>query len=133
MALKGQRIRHHSYGPGTIVESRNSGFLLHVRFDSGRTAWINGNTVALDRAKTARSEVEPKRPDAQTSGKPRVEEARFRARRLVEALRLGIVPEDWVADFTFGREGEVAAQLLVTKQMARGDPKYSSDLVAQFL
>ncbi len=39
---------------------------------------------------------------------PPSDDERFRARRMIEALRLGIVPRDCAWDFTFGREEETA-------------------------
>ena len=96
----GKRIEHRTYGKGQIVESRYLGFELRVRFDNGLSRWIRKNDVRF----LTETFILPKQeaPEAVLS------KEQFKARKMIEAFRLGIVPHEHVGDFTLGREVEIA-------------------------
>lgn len=103
----GDRVHHLLYGLGTVVNSRHVGKRLQVAFDRGITFWLDAAHVSPEAGATL---FRPSLRIQQEVHAPRsVAHDQFKARRLVEALRLGIVPEDWVSAFTYGREAEVAS------------------------
>jgi hypothetical protein len=103
------RVLHKVFGLGTVTELRTGGHEARVHFSGlGVTLWVASaelRRLGLDEL-AARPGLRPAR---------RAEDVRLRRagslqftprRRLIEALRLGIVPEAFVPEFTFGREGE---------------------------
>lgn len=93
-------ILHSRYGRGLVIGTRHNEFELRVQFSEGEPRWVRLDQV---------SEVTP--PEASpvpTESLPtRILSETPKARRMLEAFRMGIVPFDCVADFTFGRETEV--------------------------
>lgn len=95
------RILHDRYGLGTVQRTRYAGLELGILFDSGIARWIRSDDVQL---KTAAGGAKPLPGPVP----PRKEVASDqRSRRIVEALRLGIVPRDLIGKFTFGRDAEI--------------------------
>jgi len=97
-------VIHPNYGRGQVLATRASGFELRVRFAGGRERWIRRDQVEREAAPAA-----PACP--QQAAKPE-QHAKPKAprysRRVIEALRMGIVPDAEVANFTFGRDQETA-------------------------
>ena len=92
-------IEHRTYGKGKILKERYGGFELYVEFEDGIKRWVRrdeirflSETPILVKHKTTRQVLS---------------EEQFKARQIIEALRLGIVPHKYVEEFTFGREGEI--------------------------
>jgi len=94
-----QSVRHAVYGVGEVRETRFLGFELSVEFEDGILRWIRRDELEF------LSGSEPA-PNARIAGsaEPILPEERFRAREIIEALRLGIVPHGQVDEFTFGRD-----------------------------
>ncbi|MEO0092618.1 MAG: BREX system ATP-binding domain-containing protein [candidate division WOR-3 bacterium] len=97
------RVSHPVFGPGEILSTRKSSagpqIECLVQFDSGLRLWIPASRiegVAEEFFQEPESEVVLK-------GK----ELKIKAHRMIEAFRLGIVPMEDVADFTFGRDQEI--------------------------
>ncbi len=94
----GSGVHHRVFGNGTVLESRYRGFMLRVRFADGATRWVRRHQVDI---------VAPRAAQAQTELIVEAPPASLEHRRMVEAFKLGIVPDQAVREFTFGRDDEV--------------------------
>ncbi|GIX45973.1 MAG: hypothetical protein KatS3mg131_0184 [Candidatus Tectimicrobiota bacterium] len=92
-------VKHRLYGRGTVLETRHHGLELRVAFERGPEQWVRYEDVC-----SLEEEASPAPP----APAPSLSSAPSAARTLIEALRLGIVPHSHVAQFTVGRESEVA-------------------------
>jgi len=97
--MLGKIVAHTVYGSGRLCSSRHKGLEFLVAFEDGLSRWVRSDE--LDRE--AHTDI------VNPFGAPfeELSEGQFRARRMVEAFRLGIVPHDCVEDFTFGRAEEL--------------------------
>lgn len=96
-----QRVRHKRYGEGEVLAQRFGGYELQVRFSKdGRIRWVRLPDIAYVSS--------PQRPPPRRRGSPSRDDGRFTARRVIEALRLGIVPFDCAAIFMCGRSKEMS-------------------------
>lgn len=96
-----RRVRHPRFGRGTILKTRHQGFEAFVHFDGEREPrWVRTDELSSE------DRISPL-PRPITQLPPEVDVDHHKARRMIEAFRLGIVPEDCVEDFTFGREKEL--------------------------
>ncbi len=103
----GQTIYHSKYGAGIIQETRRNCFELKIEFeDTGQVRWVRRDDAHLQMQqfkqsieKTKKIDIVPLvlRPDMPVS----------KSRRIIEALRVGLIPDDCVDDLTFGREQEI--------------------------
>ncbi|AGB05084.1 ATPase [Aciduliprofundum sp. MAR08-339] len=94
-----QLIEHRTYGKGKILRERYGGFELYVEFEDGIRRWVRKDEVRfLSEAPILVKHKHTKRV---------LSEKQFKARQIIEALRLGIVPHEYVEEFTFGREEEI--------------------------
>ena len=94
-----QLIEHEIYGKGKILRQRYGGFELYVEFEDGIRRWVRSNEVRF------LSET-PILKKYKHSGNALSKE-QFKAREIIEALRLGIMPQKYVEEFTFGRDKEI--------------------------
>jgi hypothetical protein len=117
-------IEHPRFGHGRIEETMHGGYRLRVSFDDGLTRWVAldevttlyktedrelGESQTLEPVGEAAPEVATGARDHELTPTPVPMSAdSFRARTMVEAFRMGIVPYDCVSDFTFGRDEELA-------------------------
>jgi len=92
-------IEHKVYGRGKIQKKRFGGFELYVEFEDGISRWVRKDEVRVLTEIPILTKREPL--------KPVLPKEQFKARQIIEALRLGIVPYDYVNKFTFGREKEI--------------------------
>lgn len=102
----GRRIvLHPDYGHGEFTATEAHGLYLHVHFRDGQT-----RKIRLDQVKYIGTDVAPT-PDHSSSKREasaiKMEAARS-SRKIVEALRMGIVPDAEVTQFTFGRDKEIS-------------------------
>lgn len=150
----GKKVKHSKFGYGEIIQIRNKGFELQVKFEDGLTRWIRYDELRLIEEIKITSELkEGSEINHSSYGKGRIvsikpqingpdnsylitvdfenigykyliyhnkkrekvseekpsdlEKKRdFKSRRIIEAFRLGIVPYDYVDEFTFGRDNE---------------------------
>jgi len=93
-----QLVRHDIYGKGKIKKRRFGGFELYVEFEDGIGRWVRRDEIRFLPDDPASEEQEPLGSISH--------EEQFKARQIVEALRLGIVPHKYVEEFTFGRKRE---------------------------
>lgn len=91
-------VNHPRHGRGIVKQSRHKGFELYVQFQNGLTQWVR-----LDEIEQITSPASRPSPTVPTTLPV---DPSFNCRRMIEAFRLGIVPHDCVADFTFGRQNE---------------------------
>lgn len=94
-------IKHPVHGRGIVQETRYGGFELRAQFDTGLTRWVRRDQVEAQAAELPNEtqQREPLEP---------VIFRRSRPRRIIESLRMGVVPDDCVDEFTFGRDEETA-------------------------
>ncbi|MCX7880072.1 MAG: ATP-binding protein [Ignavibacteria bacterium] len=101
MNLLGKRVRHPKYGEGIVVDTNYNDYFIFVeipengkfRFRIDEVEIIEANSIPSIGGNDNRQKILPEPPDEN--------------RRIIEALRLGIVPADYVIEFTFGRENEI--------------------------
>jgi len=94
-----QLIEHRTYGKGKILRERYGGFELYVEFEDGFRRWVRKDEIRF----LSESPILVKHKHT----KRVLSEKQFKARQIIEALRLGIVPHKYVGEFTFGREEEI--------------------------
>lgn len=95
----GQKVYHNIYGYGQIIQTRNKEFEFLVKFNVGLTLWMRRNEIIFPEPPNPPPEPPPPPPSDDSN--------KFKARRMIEAFRLGIVPYDCVNDFTVGRDYEI--------------------------
>jgi len=100
-----QIVKHANYGKGIILKTRAAGLDLFVQFDSGLNRWLKKSSLSFP------NEIAPKRKYSKQpivpTPRPDLDIKEFKSRRIIEALRLGIVPSDCVEEFTFGRDAAI--------------------------
>jgi len=99
-------IIHSTYGRGEVTATEANGFYLHVRFSDGRKRKVRRDQVEFE-GNTA--VTEPNTPVSDSSGNATKRKGPRYSRRIIESLRMGIVPDAEVARFTFGRDQEINA------------------------
>ena len=94
-----QSVKHAVYGIGEVQQTRFGGFEISARFEDGILRWIRQDELEFLSGSIPA-------PNARIAGsvEPILPEERFRAREIIEALRLGIVSHGQVDEFTFGRD-----------------------------
>ncbi|RZN35439.1 MAG: hypothetical protein EF813_08920 [Methanosarcinales archaeon] len=94
-----QSVTHTIYGVGEVQQTRFGGFEISARFEDGILRWVRQDELEFRSGPT-------QAPDVKIAGsaEPILPEERFRARKIIEALRLGIVSHGQVDEFTFGRD-----------------------------
>ena len=97
-AAVGSGVHHRVFGQGQVVESRYRGFKLQVQFADGVVRWVRRHEVDIGTPTAAK-------PQPERAVGPPPPSLKFR--RMVEAFKLGIVPDEAVREFTFGRDEEV--------------------------
>lgn len=105
--MTGSIVNHPLFGRGQIVELRNAGREGAVRFDNGIRAVVQINLLSILKAAEApaRPVVAPRVETARTPE----QEQRFAARRTIEALRYGVVPQTRIRELSAGLESERAS------------------------
>ncbi|MBS4016159.1 MAG: DUF2791 family P-loop domain-containing protein [Candidatus Latescibacteria bacterium] len=102
--INNKKVSHPVFGAGELLSIRKSSAGIQteclIRFDSGLQLWIPSNRI---------QGLEPEYHDQVPENGVVLsqEELKIKAHRMIEAFRLGIVPTQDVADFTFGREREI--------------------------
>lgn len=95
-----QLVEHIFYGKGKILKERYGGFELYVNFfEDGFRRWVRRDEIRFLSETPVLIKYKP--------AKRVLSEKQFKARQIVEALRLGIVPHKYAEEFTFGREEEI--------------------------
>jgi hypothetical protein len=104
----GSIVNHPLFGRGQIVELRNAAREAAVRFDNGIRAVVAVNILSmLQPAETPapRPLFVPRADEARTPE----QERRFAARRTIEALRYGVVPQQRIRELSAGLDRERAS------------------------
>jgi len=115
-----RKIKHRIYGDGKVLKSRYGGAEVFVEFESGISRWIKD--MDLDHGEFTNKILKREKLDvnlqSQESGQLIVEKTKERfekkpidnfknqARANIEALRMGLFPDNNIEDFTFGRKKE---------------------------
>ena len=94
-----QLVEHINYGKGKIQKKRFGGFELYVEFEDGIKKWVRRDEVRF----LSKTSILIKHKLSEL----KFFKEQFKARQIIEALRLGIVPYKYVEEFTFGREDEI--------------------------
>ncbi|MGQ9664702.1 MAG: BREX system ATP-binding domain-containing protein [bacterium] len=85
---KSNIVVHNIFGEGIVLETRWDGIESRVKFRSGLCLWLP--TKWLKQLKIEDSELD-----------------RISSRKIIEALRMGVVPYQGIEHFTFGRAYEI--------------------------
>ncbi|MCX7785949.1 MAG: ATP-binding protein [candidate division WOR-3 bacterium] len=97
------RVSHPVFGSGDLLTTRKSSagpqIECLVQFDSGLRLWIPASRIEG----IPEELLQELKPFEELKG----EALKIKAHRMIEAFRLGIVPMEDVADFTFGRDKEI--------------------------
>lgn len=101
----GSIVNHPLFGRGQILELRNVGRDATVRFDNGIRAVVQVNILTILKA-TETPPPEPKPKPAAPAIRTPEQEQRFAARRTIEALRYGVVPQTRIRELSAGLESE---------------------------
>lgn len=146
--MNGTKVFHSIFGAGTIAQTRSNRRELRIDFANGRSMWLTAKEVSIaDTAQPPPSPPmatdvgslpvpHPNNGAAANTGETPAEVGRYspqrarhsppsletrRARVLIEALRLGIVPRDLVTDFTLLTDDQAAGieQFLAEARMGR--------------
>lgn len=92
-------VTHPKYGRGKVVATRNKQFEYFVLFeDRPPPKWVRRDELVSSLKEMVSEAQQPF---------PLLDDSCFKSRRMIESLRLGIVPEDCLADFIFGRDQEI--------------------------
>jgi len=95
-------VLHRVWGRGRVIRERRFHTECEVEFERGFTMWVRRTDL------TFLSETQEQRPASTLSVKPRVRGTEpISSRRIIEAVRLGIVPARYIEEFTYGREKEL--------------------------
>lgn len=95
ISLINQTVVHPRYGQGKVKSTKHGGMRLAVHFEGQKGLSF-----------VRRDEVEFAIVHKPVSKEQRQQSQKLKPRRMLEAFRLGIVPEDCITSFTFGREYE---------------------------
>ncbi len=115
-----RKVKHRFYGDGIVLKSRYGGAEVFVEFDNSISRWIKEKD--LDHGEFINKILKREKPDfnlnpqetcqdsvnkAEESfeSKP-VDHIKNQARAKIEALRMGLFPDNNIEDFTFGRKKE---------------------------
>jgi hypothetical protein len=102
--MERKSVFHKVFGQGLLISLRKSPAGVEteclVQFDSGLKLWIPATRLQG-------LEEELKEGIVQNGKLIKDEELKAKAHRMIEAMRLGIVPTQDTCDFTFGREKEI--------------------------
>ncbi len=102
-------------GTGRVLQSRYNGYEYWIQFKAVRT-WVKGTELRFVGGKedgkrlpapSRRLAVAPQPRTARASEPPKIV-ATHEDRRVIEAFRLGTVPDQYVQKWTFGRDDELA-------------------------
>ncbi|MCK4596132.1 DUF2791 family P-loop domain-containing protein [candidate division WOR-3 bacterium] len=92
-----ETVTHPFFGKGEVLGERWRGQELLVHFRLGITVWVPVSRLKIEK----RERIKPKIMEAP----PKIGE--HSKREMLEAFKLGIVPQKGVLDFTYGREKEI--------------------------
>jgi hypothetical protein len=120
----GSIVNHPLFGRGQVMEMRNAGREAVARFDNGIRAVVPFNILTMLKPAETAAAVSSVRPPAPIIA-PRAEvaltpeqERRIGARRTVEALRYGVVPQKRIRELSAGLERERASLHLAFDEVA---------------
>lgn len=109
-----KRVYHPIFGEGELLKTRNKGFEALIEFDRNLRLWIRTDELKIMEEPPLSSQPPVSVPSKEEEGIktiPSISKECFKARRIIEALRLGIVPTDCITEFTFGRDKEISTIL----------------------
>lgn len=96
------KVFHPYFGYGRVMTTKWAGTMVLVSFDSGITKWLFTRKLKIvQREDRARSHVQGKME------LPTILQNKKEAMKMVEAFRLGVVPQGHIENFTFGRDREI--------------------------
>jgi|GEM_PF-2612757 len=107
--FRGRRVVHPKFGRGVIRATRHQGLFLQVDFENGNSCWTHLREVSfLDSSpQSAPDEQTGDETARNVSSKHDPEKNKsFKYRKIIEAFRLGVAPEEHVEETVFGRHQE---------------------------
>lgn len=113
MIAVGDLIQHPRLGSGVVLEVRHMGYDARVNF-FGHPLWVPCRALTVIANATARpSDVRGMGPQRPARSVPtalvRPQSIDFRSRQVLESLRIGIVPDFALREWTVGRDDEFLA------------------------
>ncbi|PIE25236.1 MAG: hypothetical protein CSA62_01445 [Planctomycetota bacterium] len=112
----GRRVRHPSYGLGTVQSVERGGLSLRVLFDQypGLAISMPARLLRLAEGGNASAAPKPKKSKRRKPAKQKrkalsrkLSDKQRQERQVLEALRLGVVPMEGLLAYTVGRDAEV--------------------------
>ncbi len=121
----GSRVRHRRLGVGVVLQTRYRGYECWVEFAMVRT-WVRGTDLTVEQRAAPGRRVGPASGMPVSAAPPQLRggllpplrslaamklakvEATFADRCVIEAFRLGTVPDRYVTPWTFGRDDELS-------------------------
>ncbi len=104
MIQGGDLVEHPNFGPGLVAETRHGGYEARVDF-TGYAIWVPAAKLSL----LEKNAGVVKRGRVQANSLVRVPASvDFQSRHVIESLRLGVVPDFGIRDWTVGRTEEFA-------------------------
>ena len=100
-------IIHKLFGDGKVLTTRASGLELYVEFEDGISRWVRVEDVRFGKISKQKDKILSKTQIKSTQQTSPLINKRFKPRKIIESLRLGIFPQDYIDSLTFGREGEI--------------------------
>lgn len=96
-------VSHPNFGVGLVMEMRNGGYEAKVNFSSC-TIWVPASRLTLVKPHYAPSRLTPKLTYSLMQVPEQVD---FRSKYVIESLRLGVVPDFGIEEWTVGRQAEL--------------------------
>ncbi len=117
MAIIGQTVEHATFGRGELLAMFDGGRRWYVRFEQGNVCLLLPRQAFLRDKTNIVPEVKPR---AETFVRPELTvRTQFEARQLIEVLRLGLPPIQFVREMTIGIEKERVSLIAALNQTSQ--------------
>ncbi|MFN0118988.1 MAG: BREX system ATP-binding domain-containing protein [Blastocatellia bacterium] len=107
--MTGSIVNHPLFGRGQIMELRNAAREASVQFDNQIRAVVPCTMLSMLKAADGPAIVRPRRVIPKPAAPTPQQQERFAARRTIEALRYGVVPQPRIRELSAGLDRERAS------------------------
>ena len=116
MAMIGERVEHPTFGRGELVAMFDGGRRWFVRFERGNVGLLLPRQGFLHTKALSAPDREPKPLAARVVRPQPAVRTQFEARQLIETLRLGVVPTQFMREMTIGIDKERTSLVMALNQ-----------------